>query len=105
MDCLYNFDFPAKHRCDSGWVTYEFYEDGTYKDLRSSFYGGEEHFYSMGKWRLVNDELTMDEDDNAYSKSPPRVYKIAVINKDKLYHTGHEGDGVVSVYTIFQRER
>lgn len=95
-------NFSEDFKCEKGYVTYEFFKDGRFKDPRPSIYGGEEHPYSLGNWILKGNELTIDYDDDEYSKSPPRIYKIKVLSNRTFYEVGEEWPGNV-VYTYFQK--
>jgi hypothetical protein len=97
-----SLDFSKDFYCDKGYMTYEFFENGTFKDPRPSVDGGGQHQFSLGKWTLKDSILTIDYDDTEFSQSPQRSLKIFFLTKDKFYHIGQEGNGV-TVYTYFRK--
>ena len=97
-----SLNFSKDFNCEKGYVTYEFFKDGSFKDPRPSIYGEGDHPFSLGRWTLNGDQLTIDYDDDEFSKSPPRLYKITVLSNRKFYEVGEERPGVM-VYTYFQK--
>lgn len=60
------------YECEVGYVTYEFFRDGTFKDPRGSVDG--EKSFMTGKWKLQNNILIIDYDDGRNSTNPPRIF-------------------------------
>ena len=98
-----SLSFSKTYNCEKGYVTYEFFENGTFKDPRPSLDGGGQHLYSMGKWNLINNILTIDYDDTEYSQSPSISYEIIMLTNTKFYTVGQEGENGPTVYTYFQK--
>jgi hypothetical protein len=95
--------FSKDFSCDKGYMTYEFFENGTFKDARPSVDGGGEHAFSSGTWELKNGMLTIDYDDTRFRKSPPVTIRITFLTDRKFYTKGTEKTEDVIVYTYFQR--
>lgn len=98
-----SLDFSKDFNCDKGYMTYEFFEDGTFKDPRPSLDGGEQHLFSLGKWTFKDSILTIDYDDTEFSQSPPRSFKIFFLTSKKFYSKEPEGRNGPIVYTYFQK--
>ena len=96
-------EFSKDFKCDKGYVTYEFFLNGTFKDPRPSIDGGGNHEFSLGKWTLSHNKLIIDYDDTEFSQSPPVTYTVTFLNKDKFYDVGKEGENGVTTYTYFQK--
>ena len=97
-----SLNFSKDFSCDKGYMTYEFFENGTFKDPRPSLDGGGQHSFSLGKWTLTNSVLTIDYDDTNFFQSPPRTIKVFFLTNKKFYSTGREGENGVTVYTYYQ---
>jgi len=95
--------FSQDFKCDKGYITYELFPNGTFKDPRPSFDGDGDHEFSLGTWSLKDDKFIIDYYDTENSMTPPMVYKIKFLTKDKFYSIGQEGEGGVTVYTFFQK--
>ena len=97
--------FSKDYDCNKGYTSYEFFENGTYKENRQAVYGGKKYSYLSGKWKLNGNSLTIDEDDDQYHKVHARIYDIIWLDNDRFYKTGHEGPGGPIVYTYFHRTK
>lgn len=96
--------FSKDYQCDKGYTTYEFFGD-TYKEDRQPIYNGKKMPFVQGKWTLIGNTLTIDENDDKNHKAFPNVYNIVWLDKDRFYATGQEGTGGPTVYTYFQRTK
>jgi hypothetical protein len=97
--------FSKDYQCDKGYTSYEFFKNETFKEDRQPIYMGKKMPYVPGKWTLVGNTLTIDEDDDKYHKAFPNVYNIIWLDSNRFYATGQEGPGGPTVYTYFQRTK
>ena len=68
--CVSTQSFSKDFNCQKGYVTYEFFKDGRFKDPRPSIFGEGDgyHPFSLGSWLLKDDLMTIDEDDDKFKK-------------------------------------
>lgn len=98
-----SFTFSKEFDCKNGYMTYEFFDNGTFKDPRPSKDAYGDHASSMGEWRLQNNILVIDYNDVGSFKNPPKIYEIKFINNTLFYASGREGENGPIAYTYFQK--
>lgn len=97
--------FSKNFQCTKGFTSFEFFEDGTYKENQKRICDKTEMEYASGKWKIARNILTIDEDDSKCRKSGPRTYKIIWLDNNRFYVKGREGRWGPRVYTYFQRSK
>lgn len=95
--------FSKDYQCDSGFTSYEFFGDGTFKEDRQPIYGGGQLPFVSGKWKLNGNKLTIDADDGKDYTEYAHTYKIVWLDNNRFYAVGREGLGGPKVYTYFKR--
>jgi hypothetical protein len=68
-----------------------------------TYYESQEGRKQMGKWKLTNAELTLDNDDKSGYISYPVTQPVTWINEDLFYVTGQEGTKGPLVFSYFRR--
>lgn len=95
--------FSKKFQCTKGYTSFEFFEDGTYKQNQKRICNKERFEYASGKWKMARNILTIEENDIECQKNEPRTYKIIWLDNNRFYVKGREGRWGPRVYTYYQR--
>ncbi|UTW65833.1 hypothetical protein KFE94_14390 [bacterium SCSIO 12643] len=97
-----NAVFNPHETCETGsYVTYHFYEDGTFTDDRKLILNGKQQHYA-GTWKYDGQTLIIDVDDKKNMKAPPVSYTIQWQDDNLFYSKDLEGKSQV-IYTYFKR--
>lgn len=84
------------------FVTYDFYEDGTYTDSGKYIVNGKSYPYPQGSWQYDGNTLTVKPGkipDVLYRS--PIEYPVVWVNDTIFYSEGREGENGPLVYTYF----
>ena len=96
-------NFDENYNCKNSVVQFEFFSDGTYKQLTEHIVNSKKYPYFTGRWSLNGASLITDIDDYQTVKFPGNEFEIVWLNENTFYYQGTEGPNGPVVYTYYQR--
>ena len=100
-----DYNNSKDHKCKKRNLGYEFFKDGTLKELKSREYKGEKIYFS-GNWTLSQGLLTITIDDDRLIELPRNEYTINWLGPDRFYALVQDKEAMSLDYLVhFQRRR
>jgi hypothetical protein len=100
-----SMEFKDTYQCDKGFVSYEFYADGTWKENNPYVCGGVTFPSYNGIWTFSSNSLVTTYDDTKCITRYPVERDIIWLDNDRFYTIGTEGENGPTVYTFFKRRK
>lgn len=100
-----SMDFKNDYKCDKGFVSREFFSDGTWKENNPYVCGSVTFPTYNGTWTFNSNILVTNYDDTKCITRYPIEYDIIWLDDDKFYTIGTEGKNGPTVYTYFHRRK
>lgn len=87
-------------------VTFDIFEDGTYRRNVPAIINSKPYEYTLGKWTLTGNHFVMDEDDKEGYIADPNAFDLKKMDGGLFVSEGYEGNKKKKkylVYTYFKR--